>query len=319
MKSFYSTARFAMAIPDGVSGVDGAVIFPSGIAAHTLARRKLANFTHMSKRLLDPQLYLAQIPAALCRKTCANLASYGWFSVDGVRPYDSSEKKQNQWKRELSAKIHRLWRATLPEGDALKAAVLACVATQRSLGCSDIILPAPMITEQSDDLSVTLDWLDVGLAVAANEAPGMRCFATIALSDSALRGTKPRANQLLDVISDQVTARPFGGAYLTIEQAAESGYYCTHPNTVGALLSLVARLKQGGLSTVVVAQMGMAGFLALSAGADIWSAGWYRGERRLKRDDLDDQEGRALPHTTRIFWPVKYTWRMMLIASQRRV
>jgi hypothetical protein len=54
-------------------------------------------------------------------------------------------------------------------------------------------------------------------------------------------------------------------------------------------------LKIGGLGRVVVAFAGVAGLLSLTVGADTWSTGWYRGERRLRLSDFEQTEGRAVP------------------------
>jgi len=140
-----------------------------------------------------------------------------------------------------------------------------------------------------------LNWLDKGLTAAGDHAPGMKRIATVALSDTCLRGLDPWKNDLLTVIIDQITARAPDGAYIVIEQANEHGYYCTHPNTVGSLLRLAYELKEGGLGRVVIGPVGIAGLLALAVGADIWSAGWYRGVRRVILSDFEDQMGMAVP------------------------
>src|SRR5262249_8567903 len=67
---------------------------------------------------------------------------------------------------------------------------------------------------------------------------------------------------------------------------------CTHPNTAGAILRLVDALKA---KRIVVGFAGVLGLLAIAVGADTWSTGWYRGERRLRLADFEDQEGRAYP------------------------
>jgi hypothetical protein len=106
---------------------------------------------------------------------------------------------------------------------------------------------------------------------------------------------RPVDNALIDAIVDQVTSRAPEGAYLVLEQANEDGYYCTHPNTIGAVLRIIHGLKLGGIGRVVVSFAGTGGLLALAVGADTWSTGWYRGERRLRLVDFEQQEGRAVP------------------------
>lgn len=296
-KEFYAPARFRMDIPAGLIGVDGGLIFPAGIPVHTLQRRDLSKkYPHLQRRLLDPQLYLAGLTAATSRRACVNLASYGWFLTSGLTPYESAKQAQAEWSRNAKAKIANAWKGTTPSTDVeLATSILNCVQVQSVIGCECIILPSPLTTDQATDYAVEIGWLDQGLKIASQNASNLKRLATIALSDTCLRGFDPWSNQLLDVIIDQVTARMPDGAYIVIEQANEQGYYCAHSNTVGSLLRLVYGLKQGGLAHVVVALSGMTGLLALAAGADAWSAGWYRGERRLRLTDLEDQEGRAVP------------------------
>lgn len=297
MKDFYSLARFRMSVPSGVRGVSGGLIFPAGIPAHTLERRKISKkHPHLRNRLLDPQLYLATLSAATSRNTCTNLASYGWFATDGIAPYESAEKNQRDWKNDLKASIPRTWKGVIPESEEdVISAVLTCVQTQESIGCEALILPGPLTTDQSSDYGRELQWLDFGLRVASTAVPGKPRLATIALSDTCLRGFDPWTNHLLDVIIDQVTARSLEGAYIVIEQANEQGYYCSHPNTVGSILRLVHALKEAGLKRVVVGPAGFLGLLALTVGADVWSTGWYRGERLIKLANMEDKDGRAVP------------------------
>ena len=51
----------------------------------------------------------------------------------------------------------------------------------------------------------------------------------------------------------------------------------------------------GKYSATVELFSGIAGYLTLLAGADVWSAGWYRSERRLRLVDIEDADGRAYP------------------------
>jgi hypothetical protein len=298
MKEFYVSAKFQMKLPDGVAGVAGGVIMPSGVALHTIERRDLAKkYPHLVRRLLDPQMYLLGLNPATSRKACANLASYPWFPIGLRVPYDSAKHKtQAEWKEALKAKIHKTWSGTLPSKDAeINDAIRLCLEVQKRLGVEAFILPAPLTSDINSSFDVELDWMERGLALAKQLAPEVPVYASIALSDTTVRGPDPWSNALLATILDQVSARGITRAYLVLEQANEDGYYCTHPNTVGALLRLCNGLKHGGLTRVLLAFCGTAGLIGLAAGADAWTSGWYRGERRLKLADFEDQEGRANP------------------------
>src|SRR6266568_1979822 len=297
---FFASARFKMAVPQGITGIDGAVIFPAGVPEPTLVRRDwkklLKKYPHLQRRLFDPQLYLASLNGATCRKACVNLASYGWFGGAAIEAYDSSKITQAEWRTKVLSKIHSQWKGDAPTGQrGIQGSINVSIATQIVMGCEAIILPSPLTSDPTTDYSTELGWLDEGLALASKVGQGLPKLATIALSDTCVRGTDPWTNALLDLILDQVTARPVDGAYLVLEQANEHGYYCSHPNTVGALLRLSYGLKSAGVPRVFVAFAGVAGLLAVCAGADDWTTGWYRGERRLRLADFEQPQGRANP------------------------
>lgn len=293
MKDFYYLARYQMTVP-GTENAAGAIIMPSGVPSHTLTRRNL-NTAAMRRRLLDPQMYLSDLPAERCRNTCACLASYPWFLARDVTVYDSGQQTQPQWRAAVQASIGGSWTGTPSTTADISRAIELCIAFQREQGVETIILPSPLTRDHSSDYSRELEWLEIGVERAAALAPELPALATIAISDTCLRGFRPAENSLIDLILDQVTARGPHGAYLVLEQANETTYNCTSANTVGSVLRLVRGLKEGGLERVLVCFAGVAGLLTLAVGADGWSTGWYRGERRLRLVDIEQTEGRAMP------------------------
>lgn len=297
MKEFYVSAKYRMAIPPGVA-VAGGVILPSGVALHALQRRDLTKkYPHLDRRLLDPQLYLIGLNPATCRTACTNLASYPWFPLKKRVVYDSKKhKKQSAWSQTVQREIHKQWMGALPSDEAgINDTIRLCLEAQHRLGVEAFILPAPLTWDLNTPFDLELDWIEKGMATAAAMDAERPVYASVALSDTTLRGPDPWANPLLDVILDQVTAREVRNVYIVLEQANEFGYYCTHPHTVGALLRLCDGLKRGGVNRILVGFAGTAGLLALAAGADAWACGWYRSERRLKLADFEDAWGRSFP------------------------
>ncbi len=292
MKDFYYFAKFQMTVP-GTNGAAGAIILPSGIASHTLTRRDLDK--QLGRRLLDPQVYLSDLQPDRCRNTCTHLASYPWFLADGVPAFDSGQHTQVEWKRAVIGNITGMWRRTPTTSDEIRRSVDECILFQRRIGVEAIILPSPLTRDHSSDYSIESEWLEIGAERAAAIASDRPALATIAVSDTCLRGFRPRDNTLIDIILDQVSARARDGAYIVLEQANETTYNCTSSNTVGSLLRIVNGLKAGGLKMVIVSYAGTAGLMTLLAGADAWATGWYRSERRLKLADIEQEEGRAMP------------------------
>lgn len=296
-KEFFVSAKYQMSIPESVTGVGGGLILPSGVAHHTLSRRNLERkYPHLARRLLDPQLYLAGLNASRCRKACANLASYGWFGMNSLSSFDTSQQTQAQWRAQAQSSVAESWIGAPPTASTdIEETIRLSVDTQVAIGCEALLLPSPLTTNPATNYSAELQWLDSGLDIASRAAPNVARIVTVAISDTCLRGMRPGDNGLIDAIVDQVTSRAPEGAYLVLEEANEDGYYCTHPNTVGAVLRIIHGLKLGGIRRVVVSFAGTAGLLALAVGADTWSTGWYRGERRLRLVDFEQQEGRAVP------------------------
>jgi len=296
-KEFFWPGSVQLKLPGNISGVSGGIIYPIGVACHTLIRRDISEkYPYLTRRLLDPQLYLVRLDPYTCRKKCAYLATYPWFPTKPFTLFKSGEYTQRKWQGELTKKIHELWLGQLPKKvEEIEQTIGICLQVQTDLDCENYILPSPLTVDQATDYSTELQWLDIGLSVAKRINNNKQILATIAISDSALRLIEPWENELIDLIIDQVSSREPDGAYIVLEQSNEQSYYCTHHNTVGCLLRLVHGLKTAGLKRIVVAYTGTAGFLSLLAGADIWSSGWYKSERKLKLADIEDSEGRAYP------------------------
>jgi hypothetical protein len=292
-KDFFFTARFEKNVP-GVQGASGGIIMPSGITRDELVRRGLDD-SPLRTRLLDPQIYLGDLRPEHCRKACANMASYPWFRAAGVEAFDSSKVKRHEWKQAQRQGIPEAWRPTPTDQKEIEGVVTSCVEFQLDLDCEMVILPSPLTRSHATDYGRELQWLETGLAAGGTLVKDRRVLATVAISDTCLRGFDPLQNDLLGLILDSVTARVTSGVYLVLEQSNETKYYCTSPRTVGSILRLAEGLKQGGIEYVLVSFAGVAGLLSLLVGADGWSTGWYRGERLLNLVDFQDKRGSARP------------------------
>lgn len=293
MIDFFQSARYQTA-PE-TDGLDGAVIFASGLELHALERRALDEHPYLKRRLLDPQLYLSGLAAATATKACTRLASYGWF--DGSAPlFDSSKQNQRQWKEPATAEVIKTWTGKVPtDPKVIEDRVRICIEVQQRLGCEAIVLPSPLRTNPSTDHSAELAWLDLGLDLAKRIAPGAPRLATIAISDTCLVNVDPWTSHMLDALLDQVSAREPEGAFVVIEQGGHDRLYEAHSNTLGSLARLVRDLRTAGVPRVVVPLAGVAGLLGAALGAETWSTGWYRSQRRVRMLDLEDSDGRAKP------------------------
>jgi hypothetical protein len=314
---YYHITKFQEQAP-GTTGAAGRIVMPSGLPQFTLERRRSFQSERPSmfegfeplegrseaKRLLDPQLYLAELSSENCAKVCASLVTYPWFSRVAPADYDSGRITQRKHRKQIKDKIGELWRGLPTDEGAVDNAAQAAVAFQQRVGCDAIILPSPLTMQLNTTYDIELAWLDAGLKATAATAPGKCAYATVAISDMCTSSIAPESSPLLEVVLDQVSAREPGGVYLVMEQRNEPGYYITSPSTVRTVLRLVSEFKEAGVPKVLVCWLGTAGLLALAAGADDWASGWYRSERSLRLDDYPDDD------STKLAAPAFYSHRL---------
>jgi hypothetical protein len=303
---FYYNAKYTFALPgQAPTAIAGGIIAASAMPAGQLVRRDFRKYPYLQHRLFDPQLYLSSLDQNVAAKSVVNLASWPWFCGGAVPEYDSDKHGSvKNWKDAHAVALLQRWQNCIPKdpqgiGDAARAAVKA----QLELGCEAIILPSPLTTLATTRFATETEWIDAGIEACKTFKVGLPVFATVAISDNLLRGTDPTQNPLLHTITNQLSARgELAGAYILPELASESGYVCTSRDTLLCLLLLIDDLVRGAGKTVMVNYVGTFGAVASAAGASVWSSGYYRGQRRLKLADFEDQEGRALPryHSIRL-------------------
>jgi len=241
-------------------------------------------------------LYLATLNAASCRKACSNLASYGWFPLREEIPFDSAEQKQSEWKKGVLDRIEAIWTAALPTTSAeITILVDRCLQFQSGLNVEAFVLPAPLTSDPGGKLLAEIAWLEAGIATAKRINPALPVLASIAINDSILRADDATSSAVVDSFLDQLTARGVSGAYIVPVMHQEDSYYYSHPGTMFSLFRMCSGLRAAGLSRIVVSFAGTAGLACLAAGADTWVSGWYRGQRRLRLQDFQAEEGRSVP------------------------
>lgn len=297
---FYYNARWKFALPTGASPVvPGGIIAASAVPHHTLIRRGFTRYPYLQHRLFDPQLYLAGLHRDRSPDTILKLSTYGWFPTPGVPAYDSAvHGRQMDWAQAFRNDVLAAWMQAPVYGDvAIRQAVRAAVQVQLDLGCAAVILPSPL-TRTVNDYEEELTWLNAGVAICREMRVPVPVFATIAISDIVLRGRTPETQGFLQLVTDQVTAREVAGAYLVIEQGSETGYTCGDRDTLLSVLMIIDDIVRGAGRRVVLNYMGTFGAVAAAAGAEIWTSGYYLGQRALRLAQMEvneDDERRAYP------------------------
>lgn len=294
---YYYCAKHAFKLPDLSERTPaGGIIAAAAMPYPQLARRSIMPVSHLIHRLFDPQLYLSTLDPRTAPGTVYKLATYPWF---GSQPatYDSAQHGSlDEYKNRFINELHLRWPSQAPIKDQ---AILDCVRTglefQVKMGCEGLIIPSPL-TNTVTDYHTEIKYLDAAVSLAPELPAHLPIYATVALSDGLLRNTDPAANTVVRVISDNIAARSeISGAYIVLEQTAETGYVCTNEQILFALLILSDDIARGAGKEVIVNYMGPFGAVMLATGATTWSSGYYRSQRRMRLADQEEDTGRAYP------------------------
>jgi hypothetical protein len=280
---YFFNARLRFKIPAVITPISGSVIAASSISPIDLQRRPFTEHVHLTRRLLDPQLYMASVDPAIDSETVARLAAYPWFHGHGVPKYDSGQYvNRKEWKKTHEPGLVSQWTRTIPtEPSAIRKAARAAVDFQLKLGCDAILLPGPLTTIVDQSLQNELTWLDAGLEACNAAKAKCQAFATIALSEAVLQ-VPALKNPLIHSLSNQVATRTgLAGAYIVLEQSDSNNYFWTSKDALMSLLILIDDLYRGASKKVVVNYVGTFGLVAKAVGAEIWSSGYFLMQRRF--------------------------------------
>lgn len=293
----YLNVRYQFAHPENAGPLAGGIVATSAMPMDQLMRRDFKKHPYLQHRLLDPQLYLAGLDANVARSTVIKLATFPWFAKHDVPPYDSDKHGSIAiWKRDHADQLVASWRRKPPAGADIAAAARAAVQVQLDLGCNAVILAGPLTTVATQHFANETEWIDAGLAACKALRVTVPVFATIALSDTVLRGVDPTEHPLLHTITNQVAARgQLAGAYLVLEQTGEDQYVCTRRESLMAMMLITDDLARGASRQVIANYLGTFGSVLTAAGAGIWSTGYYVSQRRMNLAAFDERMGRAKP------------------------
>lgn len=298
---FYHNTKFRFALPEGSPRLQGGIIAASAMPAGQLVRRVRAGFRqspYLQHRLFDPQLYLCGLDKNIAMKTVLNLATQPWFCLSDAPEYDSAEHRSIKlYKEKHAADFFAAWPGRAAQSDEdISRAARACIDYQVALGCEAIILPSPLTTVASADYEIETRWLDAGVNAARESRASLPLYATIALSDTVLRGVSAFQNPLLNTITSQVASREeLAGVYLVVEQSVDTGYACNSKDVLLSLLVITDDLVRGARRRVITNYIGSFGAVMSAAGGGLWASGYYRSQRRLRLVDYEDAMGLAQP------------------------
>lgn len=278
----------------GMDDVRGAVFMPSRMLHGRVAD---IGAWSLRQRLLDPQAYLSGLDSDECSKVCVNLASYPWFITD-VPTYDSDTLGRREWVEEARGLIGNAWSGELPTGDDISVVCHHALVAQDEGELSEIILPAPLITEREDEAATLGTWLDAGLEVAEELELDRPLLATIVLHEGLINSNAFRPTGILATIVDQVVARNgITGAYIGIAQTTKRHPFQLPRDVARAYARLVQLLARAGFEYIIVNFADLFGYVCTGLGATTFVTGPSHTLRRLSTDGFRDQRGgMAFPH-----------------------
>lgn len=294
---YYCAKLRALKLPELSERVPaGSVIAASAMPLHQLTRRSFTIHEHVRHRMLDPQLYLAGLDPRTAKSTVFKLATCPWFGTDPPAYNSAQHGTLNDYKERFIAELLSRWTGIAPSTRSeIRLCVKSALQYQASLGCEALIIPSPL-TSTATDYRIETEYLDAAIELASDLQLSIPLYATIAVSDALFRNADPTENTLIQAITGQIASRSeISGAYIVLEQTAETGYVCVNENTLFSLLILADDLIRGAARQVAVNYIGPFGAVLAAAGARVWASGYYRSQRRMRLADQEEDEGRAYP------------------------
>lgn len=291
---FYRDTRGAFKLPEGSpNNIAGSIISVSGIEAARLLRRPFKTYSHLQRRLIDPQLYLAGLPKEMYPGAVARLVTYPWFVNVEVPNFATAEHgKLENWQEQFGETLFDSWPGTPADNPAgIRTAIQKAVDLQVRLECESIILPGTLTRNVSKGLDAEMAWLDTGLSVTREVGRRVPVFASLAITQDLLSSEVPENSRFLDSIADQFAAREVDGVYLVMAQTAEQGYSLKDESALTAILMLIDDLARVAKRRVIVNHLGPFGAVTTAAGAEIWATDYYLSRRRLVFSDLMEKSG----------------------------
>ena len=288
-------------LPSVLDGLQGAVL----LAVHNNSARveRERRSAELQRFLMDPQLYLSTLDPRERTKACARLASYRWFQVPDVEAYDSSRSGRRKWETDLRSRIEALWPGCPPsDEDDIDRACIDAVEFQERIGCTHVIIPAPLIAEREDEGELAGIWLDAGIRAARELDVTLPLLATVAIGEGVLNDAAFRDDGLIEGVVDHITSRggEVDGVYIVIVQTRRPSHpFHASPEVIKAYLQLASRFRSAGLGEVIVNVADLAGLLACGVVATGFATGPSSGLRcfpNKKRGSLQRRKDQSHEH-----------------------
>jgi hypothetical protein len=248
----------------------------------------------LARVLFDPQLYLLEYDLAPADHggLLKNLATYGWFGM-GAPGFDSTETNRRDWLKDVKDSIDDLWASrTSPLAD-WREAVRSAVDVQAAFGCSEVILPSPLLADPEDNLDNYFALLDDAVEVASPRTQ-LPLLASIPMDERFLAHRTPGGSPVVEALADGLTVRDrLAGVYMTLSTEASSSVLVINPRVVGSLLRLSSLIGRDAGLLVVTNFVESLGLASLGFGGTAYGSGFSVKSRCLRVSDYVDRGGGA--------------------------
>lgn len=276
-----------------LEGLEAAILLPHGNSMEKIVRKA----PEVRTLLFDPQLYLAGLDCASSALVCSRLVSYPWFGAEDVPEFNSDNMNRTEWQRLVRESIDELWRGSPVDVDEQSNACETAIEFQQSIGCSQIILPSPMVSEREDEAATQAAWLDAGVAAANAMDVDVPVLATVAVSDFVLNDAAFQEFGILDTLVDQITSREgIDGVYIVVAQSNANHPFESPRAVLRAYQYLARAFSEAGYEYIITNFADVFGLACYASGATGFATGPSHALRRLSLTSFDDEGfGIALP------------------------
>jgi len=285
---------------------------PRGVILHPVGFDAARNPAKLDGRyeyvLVDPNAYYWVLEAEACGKACRNLASHSWLGAAIPMP-DDFDGDRATWLRENADDPPSYWPPKSPDTEEdLEKLVERCIDWQTSFGCTEYVLPSPLITDNPDDLDEHARWAMAGRAVAVRL--GVHALQSVPILDLGLARHGER-------ILDLVTARGDVGVYASIATSRNSDQVPDTKLFAKMLLDLSYYAGEQQNRSVVVNFADVFGLACVAVGAKAFASGYEAKTRRLSMSAFEDTEEGGGPYPR--FFSLATTSRFLPTRDMNRI
>lgn len=291
---FFINYGYNCNIPNTIKSVNNIIYLPFSNFSNKVINNSKIDY---NKKLLDPQIYLSILDINKCEKTCAKLASYPWFLVKDIPKFEDYSKIR-EWEKAVKGKVKEKWKGKeITNDEEIEKCCKNAIEFQIKISCSEIILPSPLVTERENEFAIQSNWLDKNINMAKELNVSNPLITSIIISDKVITDNIFKENEFLDIIVDQVSARPeISGVYIVVVQTENKHPFKTDKNIYKIYLYLCKAFCETGIKIIMTNFADLYGLVCLGNGASYIATGETQSLRKISFNSfVKERGGGAMP------------------------